>query len=205
MIRTYRSVDLQELRRVCLVTGDSGGDATGLWSSDGLLADVFLEPYVELEPSAAWVVEAGDRVVGYLVATFDTRRFVRLWSESWTPIFAARHARTAVDSREQWLRDAGYDPSLLVNEHVDLFPAHLHVDLLPEAQGSGSGRALMRALGRAAMDAGVPGIHLGVARANAGALRFYDRIGFRELSADADTVWLGVAPERLLARAASSH
>ena len=198
MIRDCRPGDLAALREVCLATGDFGGDATGLWSDDGLLADLFLEPYVAIEPSTAWVVEVDDRAVGYLVAAFDTRRFIRRWREEWTPVFAARLSRTAVDPREQWLRDAGHEPGFMLNEHVDEFPAHLHIDMLPAAQGRGSGRALMRELGLAAMAAGVPGIHLGVGRSNADAIAFYDRLGFRELSADADTVWLGIAPEVLL-------
>ncbi len=198
MIRAYRRDDLAALREVCLLTGDSGGDATGRWSDDGLLADIFLEPYVVLEPSTAGVVEVDDRAVGFLVAAFNTRRFIRRWREEWTPIFATRHSRAAVDPQEQWLRDAGYEPEFMLNAHVEGFPAHLHIDLLPAAQGSGSGRALMRQLGLAAVAAHVPGIHLGVARSNAGALAFYDRLGFRELSADADTAWLGIAPERLI-------
>ncbi|MBC7590986.1 MAG: GNAT family N-acetyltransferase [Salinibacterium sp.] len=198
MIRLSRPTDLRALREICLRTGDSGQDATGLWSDDGLLPDVFLEPYVLLEPSTVWVVEADARAVGYLVATFDTRRFVERWSERWTPIFADRHPRTAVDANEQWLRDAGYNASLLLNEHVENFPAHLHIALLPRAQGRGSGRALMGAVGLAATEAGVPGIHLGVGLANLSARAFYERLGFHELSAAADTVWLGIAPERLL-------
>lgn len=200
MIRAYRPDDLPALREVCLLTGDSGRDATGLWSDDGVIADVFLEPYVVLAPSTAWVVEVDARAVGYLVATLDTRRFIRDWRDRWTPIFATRHTRTAVDPREQWLRDAGYDPGSMMNAHVNEYPAHLHVDLLPAAQGRGSGRALMHRLGLAAVAAEVPGIHLGVGRSNAAALAFYERLGFRELSANADTVWMGIAPAALLAR-----
>lgn len=197
VIRRFRAADLPALREVCLKTGDSGNDATGLWSSDSLLPDVFLEPYVTLEPETAWVVEVDDRAAGYLVATFDTRRFARRWSEHWTPVFASRHSRTAPEASEQWLRDAGHDPTALLNEHVDAFPAHLHIDLLPAAQGSGSGRALMRRLGLAAVEAGVPGIHLGVALSNTGARAFYERLGFRELSVGADAAMLGIAPEAL--------
>ena len=197
MIRRFRPDDLADLRRVCLLTGENGGDATGRWSSDDLLADVFLEPYVTLEPDHAWVVEQDGRAVGYLVATLDTAAFVRRWRQSWTPEFAARHGGRAVDPAEQWLHDLSTEPERMLSPRVDEFPAHLHIDLLPEAQGSGNGRALMRQLGLAAAEAGAPGIHLWVNRANAGALAFYDRLGFRELAVRGDTVQLGITSEHL--------
>jgi ribosomal protein S18 acetylase RimI-like enzyme len=184
------------LRRVCLLTGRAGGDATGQWSSDDLLPDVFLEPYVTLEPSTAWVVEQDARPVGYLVAALDTTAFADSWRSHWSPVFAARHARIADDPQEQWLRDSGYDPDWMLGPQVEAYPAHLHIDLLPAAQGSGWGRALMREFGRAA--AGVPGIHLGVARQNLAALAFYQRLGFRELSVTADTLVLGIDPAELV-------
>jgi ribosomal protein S18 acetylase RimI-like enzyme len=196
LIRAYRPDDLGALRRVCLLTGRAGGDATGQWSSDDLLPDVFLEPYVTLEPSTAWVVEQDARPVGYLVAALDTAAFADSWRSHWSPVFAARHARIADDPQEQWLRDSGYDPDWMLGPQVEAYPAHLHIDLLPAAQGSGWGRALMRELGRAA--AGVPGIHLGVARQNLAALAFYQRLGFRELSVTADTLVLGIDPAELV-------
>jgi ribosomal protein S18 acetylase RimI-like enzyme len=197
VIRAYRPDDLAALRQICVQTGDAGRDATGQWSDDGLLPDVFLEPYLVLEPSTAWVVEWDDRAVGYLVAAFDTRGFVRRWSEEWTPVFAARHPRVAQDPGEQWLLDTGLEPGHLLSAHVDAFPAHLHIDLLPAAQGLGAGRALMRELGSAASTAGVVGIHLGVGSSNSSALAFYDRLGFRELSTDDSTTWMGIAPGQL--------
>lgn len=197
MIRAYRPDDLVALRRVCVLTGRAGGDATGQWSSDDLLPDVFLEPYVTLEPSTAWVVEQDARPVGYLVAALDTTAFAADWRSHWSPVFAARHARIADDPREQWLRDSGYDPDWMLGPQVEAYPAHLHIDLLPAAQGSGWGRGLMRELGRAAVAAGVPGIHLGMARENRAALAFYQRLGFHELPAAGDALMLGIDPEAL--------
>ena len=197
-IRPYRADDLPALRRVCVLTGHAGTDATGLWSSDDLLPDNFLEPYVTLAPDTAWTVEQDGRPVGYLVATLDTEAFAARWREEWTPVFAFRHSRVAEDPAEQWLHDFGYDPSWMLGPQVEAFPAHLHIDLLPEAQGSGYGRGLMRRLGLAAVAAGVPGIHLGMARDNLPALAFYRRLGFRELPVEGGALVLGIDPHALL-------
>ncbi len=65
---------------------------------------------------------------------------------------------------------------------LELFPAHLHIDLLPEAQGQGLGRALMRDAAARLVAEGVPGIHLAYDPANVGAAAFYDRLGWRPVS-----------------------
>lgn len=72
------------------------------------------------------------------------------------------------------------------------------IDLLPEAQGQGAGRALMRELGLAALAASVPGIHLVMSSENIAARAFYDRLGFSPLAVDGDAVVLGIDPRRLV-------
>jgi ribosomal protein S18 acetylase RimI-like enzyme len=66
------------------------------------------------------------------------------------------------------------------------YPAHLHIDLLPEAQGKGWGRALIDALLAALRNRKVPGLHLGVGGANTGAIAFYKKLGFAVL---AENTW----------------
>lgn len=198
MIRPYGPADLAALRRACLLTGNSGADASGLYSSDDLLPDVFVEPHVTLSPETAWVVDTGSGPVGYLVGVLDTRAFAQRWLREWTPVFAQRHARVAADPAEQWVVDYGYGADWMLIPQVDEFPAHLHIGLLPEAQGAGWGRALMRHLAGAALAAGVPGIHLGMSHDNLGALAFYQRLGFVELPSDSDALMLGIDPARLL-------
>ena len=61
------------------------------------------------------------------------------------------------------------------------YPAHLHIDLLPELQGQGFGRRLIDTLRAALAARGVPAVHLGMDAANTGARAFYDRLGFHEL------------------------
>ncbi len=60
----------------------------------------------------------------------------------------------------------------------DAYPAHLHIDLLPELQGQGWGRRLIEILIERLRERGVPGLHLAASTDNAGALAFYPRVGF---------------------------
>ena len=197
MIRPYRPSDLPALRRICLVTGDAGGDATGLYSDDGLLPDIFLEPYVTLLPHLAWVAELDARPVGYLVCAMDTWGLAQRWRVEWSPVFAARHPRSAQQPGDAWLFDWGETANGMLNDIENEFPAHFHIDLLPEAQGRGLGRALMRQLGLATVVAGAPGVHLVMDPANEPALAFYRRLGFEEFGVDDDALIMGIAAEAL--------
>lgn len=182
-IRPATIDDLAAMRRICLLTGDSGLDATGRWSSDELLADVFLEPYLRYPTGLGWVVDEEGGVVGYLVAAADTSDFVAWWRGSWVAEFTARHGATPERAEEKWLYDAGTQPELQLDRFdVRAFPAHLHIDLLPVAQGRRLGQALMRTLGEELQRRAVPGVHLGFGEDNVRAAAFYRRLGFDEPS-----------------------
>ena len=61
---------------ICLRTAAGGGDATGVYSDDALMPEVFALPYVEYAPELAFVVDDGrdGRAVGYVIGVADTRR-----------------------------------------------------------------------------------------------------------------------------------
>ena len=198
LIRPYRPSDLPALRRICLLTGNDGTDATGQYSDDGLLPDAFLEPYVTLVPETCWVVELDGRPVGYLVAALDTEGFLQRWRAEWAPVFRARHPGR--EAGAEWVYDVGdgAEPGYWAQVRRS-HPAHLHIDLLPEAQGQGSGRALMRQLGLAAVAADVPGIHLAMSPENLPARAFYTRLGFEQLDVTGEALILGIDAHRLAA------
>ncbi|WP_166866549.1 GNAT family N-acetyltransferase [Salinibacterium sp. ZJ70] len=183
VIRRYRASDLARLREICVLTGAAGGDATGRWTSDDLLPDLFLEPYVTASPDWAWVVDQGDGPVGYLVAVPSTRRFVEWWRAKWSPWFADRFPRLEAPlSPEEELQMRGVEPGILLIPEVDEYPAHFHIDLLPEVQGRGLGRELVEQhLVRALAEADIPGVHVVTDGENVRAGRFYSSLGFEKL------------------------
>lgn len=204
-IRAYRPDDHDALREICRRTGLAGGDATGRWSSDDLVPDLYLTPYVRYAPDHALVVaDADDRPVGYLILVPDTAAFVRWWRHEVTPHLP--YPRQAEDPDEQWFHDVGHEPERMIPTvpGFDLarYPAHLHIDLLPAAQGRGLGRALMRDAAARLVADGVPGIHLTYDRANPSAGPFYDRLGWRRVVPEDETVRV-IEPELLLGRAPS--
>jgi len=80
------------------------------------------------------------------------------------------------------LRALVYNPDeMLHRDHPKLvqeYPAHLHIDILPECQRQGWGRKLMDVLVEELKGRGAKGVHLGMAGDNVAAGRFYETLGF---------------------------
>lgn len=179
-IRPFRPGDEPALAEICLKTADAGADATGVFDDDDLWAEIFVLPYVARHPEYAFVVEADDgRVVGYVVGTPDTDGFEDWFATEWWPEHGSRWPLPAWESSRQdgtliyaYSRRAGAEP------YGDQYPAHLHIDLLPELQGQGWGRRLIAVLADALRAGGVRGLHLVASSDNTGALSFYERLGF---------------------------
>lgn len=196
-IRPYRPTDRDDVYDVCVRTGDGGGDATGLFSDDSLLPDIFAGPYVAYQPELAFVVDTGERVAGYVIAVADSSAFADWYDENWLPGFRRAHPLDpAASERERDFIELGLDPRDSIVAEVDRYPAHLHIDLLPEVQAQGLGRRLIRRLLAALRERGVPAVYLRVSSANTGARAFYARLGFSELpSSTADAPVLGIATD----------
>lgn len=182
MIRDFRPEDLPDIYRICLLTGDSGLDASGLYRDPDLLGHFYAAPYPIFEPDMTLMLEDEDGVCGYVLGVRDSNAF-RDWMEAvWLPPLKARYrlppeSDDSRDARMIRVIHRGYQPDKAVAQ----YPAHLHIDLLPRAQGSGWGRRLTSAFLDRLRASQVPGVHLGVGKRNTGAIAFYERLGFTRL------------------------
>ena len=135
----------------------------------------------------------------------------------WAPSTRARSTRATRPSgdrtcarafrRRQAIRRAGRAcsrpirrttiPDYFCPEPYEAYPSHLHIDLLPRAQGRGLGRRMLEEVMDTLARRGSPGAHLGVSTLNRRALGFYQRLGFRELvrvgSAADGCIYMGIA------------
>ena len=184
-IRAATFADERQIARICLLTGADGGDATGQFTDDAVLADVFAVPYLRGPGCVALVWDVEGQARGYVLAAADTSAFQAWFSNEWWPSRRHREAHTPGDA---WLLPSAADPKRCLNAAVADYPAHLHIDLLPDQQGKGAGRRLIDAMCEALRGSGVPGVHLVASAANRGALAFYPRVGFNEIARDATTV-----------------
>jgi ribosomal protein S18 acetylase RimI-like enzyme len=182
-IRDYRPEDLSEVYRICLLTGDSGQDASGLYQNPDLLGVFYAASYAVFQPDMTLMLEDESGTCGYVLGVRDSLAF-QAWMEAvWLPPLRARYPLPAEsddsrDARMIRLIHRGYQPF----EQLDRYPAHLHIDLLSRVQGGGWGRRLMEAFLDRLRASGVPGVHLGVGKRNPGAVAFYERLGFERLA-----------------------
>ncbi|KES03908.1 GCN5 family acetyltransferase [Streptomyces toyocaensis] len=185
-IRPYRREDRAALDDICIRTAHNGQDSRPHYADPTVFPDTFAAPYVHLEPELAFVLDDGSgRAVGYVVGTADTARFARTFRAAWLPLVADRHPGPSgpPETPDEEIALLLHHPERMVVPELAAWPAHLHIDLLPEWQGRGYGRRLMRTFLRALRDAGVPSVHLVMAAANKPARAFYDRMGFEEIDA----------------------
>jgi ribosomal protein S18 acetylase RimI-like enzyme len=185
---------LPDLYRICLLTGDDGQDARGLYRDGDLLGHFYAAPYGVLEPASCFMLVDGDGACGYIVGTTDSVSFGQRMNLEWLPALRERlpppePADMLPDARMIRRIHAGYATPVWAGA----YPAHLHIDLLPRAQRQGHGRRLVQRFLAHLQQQRVPGVHLGVGAANTTAIAFYEHLGFRCLEETSWGRWYGLA------------
>ena len=185
-IRPARPEDELAAYRVCLETGDDGRDGTAYYRDDpDALPRIFVGPYFAFAPDLAWVVEDDEGVCGYCLGAADSAAFYDCYERQWRPDLTARFpaptGAPATWTRAQQIHHLYHHPDHLIPGPPGHFPAHVHIDLLPRAQGKGLGTRMMTVALDKLRRRGLPGVHLGVGTVNARAQAFYRKLGFAEL------------------------
>ena len=138
VLRPFRPEDLDALYDICLVTGDSGDDATPLHSDGQLIGHIYAAPYGVLEPANVFVAEDDGGVAGYVVGTHDTLAFEARLERAWWPALRQRYGQMPETGRTPADRQriaAILAPGASPVDLVALYPAHIHMNLLPRLRG----------------------------------------------------------------------
>lgn len=195
IIRLATSEDRSALIEICLLTGNSGQDANGLFNEKQMLGNYYVCPYLENDPDCAFVLSQTGQVTGYALATLNTNAFNKYLDEEYLPRvreqYLPRIAAFTATEKDLWglyTAKRSSDP-----EFLKAYPSELHIDLLPEAQGHGFGRALMERLLGALKAGGSPGVHLILDAENQRAFGFYQRLNFQELGRDIESITMGIS------------
>ena len=183
-IRPYEPADRPAVRAICYQTGYMGQPIARLWRDEPSFADLFSGYYTDREPESLLVAERDGVVVGYLLGCLDSRRpphLVRVLAphavrrgllvRPGTAGFLWRSMRDiAVDSvRHGAPADRVLDPR---------WPAHLHINLRPEARGAGLGAQLVHRWLDMVRAVGLPGCHLETLGENHAGIAFFEAVGF---------------------------
>lgn len=162
----------------------------------------FCHQYPYLTPSTCFVLStATGEAVGYILGAPNTASFVSQSSAAFDsmlvqmnktqaslqrpPDYAAQNLAEPKfeDDAGAWLLHVMCNkPKEIYNGNVpglwDEYPAHFHIDILPEYQRQGWGRKLIERVFEAFRAEGVKGVYLGMEAANESAERFYRAVGF---------------------------
>lgn len=181
-IRAATPGDLPALYDICLRTADAGRDGTTLFSDPALPGTFWAAPYGVLEPRFAFILARGEERLGYVVGAPDTAALQDRMARDWWPGARRRFASLAPRTEgDVALLARMAAPEQALPAILARYPGHLHINILPDAQGAGWGRRMVEAEVAALRAAGCPGMFVGVMPGNAAALAFYGRLGFREI------------------------
>lgn len=170
--------DLYELEEICLLTSDSGKDGTHLYSDRRLIGQIYLTPYVLYDPTCCFVAKKDNKCIGYIVGCYDSREFYQYLNNEFLPIIRNRFTKAITEN------DKAVINMIQNGVEYEIYPqylSHLHIDILPEAQGLGLGRKLIDTFTKNLKGQGYNSVHLGVSNTNKSAQGFYKKMGFSTL------------------------
>lgn len=184
-IRPATDADIPALFEICLKTADAGEDGSALFSDPRLPGYLWAVPYAKFEPDFAFVLAGDHAPVGYVLGGPDTQALRQRLNEDWWP-WVQEQVAGLVPERPM---DNTALSRIAKPEGIRAwlqrdYPAHLHINILPEAQSAGWGRRMIETELAALQRHGVAGVHLGVMPDNQRAIGFYKRLGFEEIGRD---------------------
>lgn len=171
-IRPYEERDRDGVRFACL---NSEGPCDLTEAEQHFILTTYCDYYIEREPENCFVAaNERDEAVGYVICTEDYDRF--------RPVFLADYLPRISESEPSHRRSAALS-TVLQEKYKAEYPAHLHIDLLPDYQRRGAGSRLIDALRAHLKRKGVPGVMLTVGSSNLVGQSFYQKYGFTRLEA----------------------
>jgi ribosomal protein S18 acetylase RimI-like enzyme len=192
-IRSYKSADTSAVYEICLKTGNSGQDATHLFSDPLVLGHIYVGPYMEFEPRSVFILEDDQGPCGYIMGVLDSQTYYQWMHSEWLPKIRVDYKKPTGDP-DTWNETEKITNLLFQPESQRLFPgfpAHLHIDLLSRAQGKGQGKLMMDHFIDYIRKNKIPGVHLELSVNNDRAFGFYCKYGLQELDRNNESIFMG--------------
>ncbi len=192
-IRSYKSADTSAVYEICLKTGNSGQDATHLFSDPLVLGHIYVGPYMEFEPQSVFILEDDQGPCGYIMGVLDSQTYYQWMHSEWLPKIRVNYKKPT-GNPDTWDETAKITDLLFHPVSQRLlpdYPAHLHIDLLSRAQGKGQGKLMMDRFIDYLRYNKIPGLHLDLSSSNNRAFNFYRKYGMEELDRDKESIIMG--------------
>jgi ribosomal protein S18 acetylase RimI-like enzyme len=186
IVRLFRSGDREALLQIGAETAFFGAPIEKYMEDRRIFMDAFYSYYTDCEPEHAWVADDEGQIAGFLTGCVDTHRHDRIWARKilpaamWKFLTGKYHTGPKLWQYVRAMLKAarhGHIPGA----DLSLYPAHLHINLLPAWRGQGLGRGLIEAYLNQLRSLGVKGVHLQTTSYNVAACHLYERVGFQIL------------------------
>ncbi len=175
-IRPYEEKDKEGVRFVCL---NSDGPCKMKKRRQHFILTTYCDYFIEQEGGNCFVAtDENDRVVGYVLCAENYDNYKKVFKEEYIPRFK---------KYEFIFRKTALISTLIQSEYKNEYPAHMHIDILPEYQRMGLGHKLMDALCARLKEKGIKGVCLTMWAGNQKGGNFYKKYGFTLLETRAKT------------------
>jgi ribosomal protein S18 acetylase RimI-like enzyme len=192
-IRSYKSADTSAVYEICLKTGNSGQDATHLFSDPLVLGHIYVGPYMEFEPQSVFILEDDQGPCGYIMGVLDSQTYYQWMHSEWLPKIRVDYKKPTgnpdIWDETEKITNLLFHP--VSQRLLPDFPSHLHIDLLSRAQGKGQGKLMMDRFIDYLRYNKIPGVHLELSSKNDRAFNFYRKYGMQELDRDNESIIMG--------------
>lgn len=168
-IRKMRPDDITDVEYICRMTAGPGCRKDPV--AGNRIAKMYSTYYVrECCDTCFALVDENDKAVGYALCEPNFRKFRKVYRKVDVPAIKKLNENSG---KKAWLIPIQYTVFGLK------YPAHLHVDILDEYQNMGYGSKLMETLIEELKSRKIKGVMLTTDSDNEGAIRFYERKGFK--------------------------
>lgn len=170
---TIRKSQISDLKRVEYVCKMTAGELSRTVEAVGnMVANTYSAYYIRECTDTCFVLDSDGEAVGYILCEPNCKRFEKIYRKKDVKNIANFSKIGAIKA---------YFYPFLYSFFGKKYPAHLHINLLPEYQNSGYGSKMVEALLAELSSRGVKGVMLATDTDNDGAIRFYKRHGFKVL------------------------
>lgn len=178
-IRKMRVEDRQAVEHICLATASAVLNSTAKMREYTLL--MYNRYYTRMSGDSFVAVNSEDLPIGYILCAPDYEEYRKSFFENELKSIKKLGLMKYFSAKSE---------ALSMKKRAADYPAHLHIDILPEYQHMGIGGKLMQALLTHLKNAGVKGVMLTVSAANKNGIAFYEKCGFTVASHGAGIVFV---------------